>query len=156
MSIEQLLFFLLLVAIPLLERLIRAMQTRRAGSSGEQLPATDGTVSRSRGPVSIRETGATAWETRGAELPLAASPLPPALPKAIPHPVPEQLRASERAPRLREPKHVPATSRRTGQSERPLAPRRIAAGDLRQAMVLIAVLGPCRALEPKDVSQLSS
>jgi hypothetical protein len=32
--------------------------------------------------------------------------------------------------------------------------RGIAGGDLRRAIVLIAVLGPCRALEPRDASQL--
>jgi hypothetical protein len=28
----------------------------------------------------------------------------------------------------------------------------IAGGDLRRAIVLIAILGPCRALQPKDAS----
>jgi hypothetical protein len=32
--------------------------------------------------------------------------------------------------------------------------RVIAGGELRRAMVLIAILGPCRALEPYDASPL--
>jgi hypothetical protein len=156
MSIEQLLFFLLLVAIPLLERLVRAMRARTGGSSDDHLPVPDpGTVSRPRSPVSVPDAGTTASGKRGPELPLPASPLPPALPQAIPHVAPEHLRASGREPRVRVPTHLPATSRRTGQPERPLARRGVvAAGDLRRAIVLIAILGPCRALEPKGASQL--
>jgi hypothetical protein len=156
MSIEQLLFLLLLVAIPLLERLVRAMRARTGGSPDDHLPVPDsGTVSRPRPPVSVPDAGTTASGRRGPELPLPASPLPPALPRGISHAAPEHLRASEREPRVRVPTHVPATSRRTGQSERLLARRRvIAAEDLRRAIVLIAILGPCRALEPKGASQL--
>ena len=157
MSIEQLLFFLLVVAIPLLEWLIRAMRTRTTGSSRDRRPAPDGeTVSRSRAPVSSPAPGTTARDGRGPELPLPASPLPRALPKSIPDPAPEHLRPTERAPRLREPRHVASTNRRTGESEQPLAFRPMSAGDLRQAMVLIAILGPCRALERKDTSHPGS
>jgi hypothetical protein len=140
----------------LLERLVRAMRARTGGSSDDHLPVPDpGTVSRPRSPVSGPDAGTRASGRRGPELPLPASPLPPALPQAIPH-APEHLSASEREPRVRVPTHVPATSRRTGQSERPLARRGvIAAGDLRRAIVLMAILGPCRALEPKGASQLN-
>ena len=161
MSVEQLLFFLLLIAIPLLERLIRARRARTGGSPGERGPATaQGTVSRPRLPLSVPDAGGTASDGRRTELPLPGSPLPPALPQAVRHAAPEQLRASEREPRMRrERKHGPAASLRTGHSERPLRPgtalrRVIAGGDLRRAIVLIAILGPCRALEPKDASQL--
>ena len=133
MSAEQLLFLVLLVAIPLLERLIRAMRARTDGSRGQ----------------------------RRTELPLPASPLPPALPQAKRHAAAEQLRASERQPPVRgERKQVPATRQRTAHSAR--AMRRgtalrpvIAGGDLRRTIVLMAILGPCRALEPKDASQVS-
>jgi hypothetical protein len=146
MSIEQLLFFLLLVAIPLLQRLIRAMRARTDASLGDRLPGPEReTISGRRSPVSVPDVGTTA----------GPPPLPPALPKAIPYAAPEHIRASEREPRLRVPTPVPATSRRTGHSERPLALRRVvAAGDLRRAIILMAILGPCRALEPKDASQL--
>ena len=152
MSIEQLLFFLFLVAIPLLEWLVRAMRGRTSGSSADDLRARNGgTVSDPRAPGSIPDTGRSASESRGAELPLPASPLPPAVPKAnLPAPS-EHLRESEREPRRRQRKHVPATSRGRDQSEEPLA--RLAPGDLRRAIVLAAILGPCRALEPKDTSQ---
>jgi hypothetical protein len=145
---------LLLVAMPLLERLIRAMRARTNHSSGDDLSARDGrTASHPRVPASIPDTGTTPSEKRGAELPLPASPVPPPLPKALVPAAPEHLRASGRAPSLREPKHVPTTSGRTRQSEGPLAPRRLAPGDLRRAVVLTTILGPCRALEPKDASQ---
>ena len=159
MSIEQLLLFLLLVAIPLLERLIRAMRARTDGSPGERgAAAADGTVSRPRPPLSVPETGGTPLEGRRTELPLPASPLPPALPQAVRHAAPEQLGASERKPRVRrERQHRPPANLRTGHSERPVRPgtavqRVIAGGDLPSAIVLMAILGPCRALEPKDAS----
>jgi hypothetical protein len=154
MSIENLLFFLLLLALPLIERLMRAMRARASGPPGDDLPARNGaTVPRPRAPASIPQTGTAAAERRGPELPLPASPLPAALHTALQPAASEHLPASERAPR-RERKPVPATSRRTGQSERPFEPRRIAPGDLRRAIVLMTVLGPCRALEQKDASQL--
>ena len=156
MSIEQLLFFALLVAIPLLERLIRVMRARTGGSSGDRTPAPAGeTVSPPRPPLSLPDAGATPSQSRGTELPLPASPLPPALPQPIPHAAPGDLRASEREPRgRREPRPMPAASLRGGRSERRPAHRRvIGAGDLRRAIVVMAVLGPCRALEPKDASQ---
>ncbi|MCA1584514.1 MAG: hypothetical protein LC791_06980 [Acidobacteria bacterium] len=157
MSIEQLLFFLLLVAIPLLERLIRALRARTAGLPGERTPApAEATVLRPRSPVSVPDAGGAASEGRGTEL-LSASPLPLALPQAVAHATPEQLHASEREPGVRrERKHGPPTSLRAGHSDRPIALRRVIAGaDLRRAIVLIAILAPCRALEPKDASQLA-
>ena len=161
MSIEQLLFFLLLVAIPLLERLIRAMRARTNDSSAERArTVAEPTVSRSRPPVSPHDASGTASEGRRTELPLPASPLPPTLPQAVRHVAPEHVRASEREPRVRrEGKREPAASLRTRPSERPMRPGTglrhvIGVGDLRRAIVLIAILGPCRALEPKDTSQL--
>ncbi len=107
MSIEQLLFFLLLVAIPLLQRLIRAMRARTDASLGDRLPGPEReTISGRRSPVSVPDVGTTA----------GPPPLPPALPKAIPYAAPEHIRASEREPRLRVPTPVPATSRRTARS----------------------------------------
>ena len=157
MSIEQLLFFLLLVAFPLLARLIRAMRARTGDSPGDRDPAlAGGTVSRPPPPVSVPDAGATASERLRTEPPPPVAPLPPPLPQAIRHVAPGQLRASEREPRVRrERKLGPATSLRLGRLERPIALKRvIAGGDLRRAIVLIAVLGPCRALERLRTSQL--
>jgi hypothetical protein len=156
MSIEQLLFFAILVAMPLLERLIRVMRARTGGSSGDRTPAPAGeTGSPPRPPMSLPDAGATASPPRGTELPLPASPLPPTLPQPIPHLAAGDLRASAREPRVRrEPRPVPSAGLRAGRAERPPALRPvIGAGDLRRAIVLMAVLGPCRALEPNDASQ---
>jgi hypothetical protein len=150
MSIEQLLFLLLLVAMPLLERLIRAMRARRSDSSDDLSTGNGGALSHPRAPASVPAAGTTPPETRGAALPLPASPVPPALPKAVVPAALEHPRASERAPRVPDPKkRLPMTSRRTGQSERPSASPRLAPGDLRRAIVLMTILGPCRALEPE-------
>ena len=159
MSIEQLLFFLLLVAIPLLERLTRAMRARTNDAPAERArTVAEPTVSRSRPLRSPHDASGTASEGRRTELSLPASSLPPALPQAVRDAAPEQVGASQ--PRVRrERKHGTAASLRTGHSARPMRRgtslrRVIAGGDLRRAIVLIAVLGPCRALVPKDASQL--
>lgn len=155
MSIEQLLFFLLLVALPLLERLIRAMRTRTTDSSAERAGTiAESAVSGSRPPGSPNASG-TAADGRQTELTLPASPLPPALPEAVRHTVPEQLRPTERALRRAGNRGPIARLRAGGRSDSrsALAPV-IVGGDLRRAIVMIAILGPCRALEPKDASQL--
>lgn len=155
MSPEQLLFVLLLVAIPLLERLIRAMRARKNDSPGERAPtAAEPTVSRSRPPRSAHDAGGPASEALRTELPRPASPPLPALPKPARHAAPEQLRASQREPGVRrERQHGLAATVR----QRPMRPgtalqQIIAGGDRRRAIVLIAILGPCRAFEPKDAS----
>jgi hypothetical protein len=137
--------------------LVRAMRARTDGSPVERTPThAEATVSRPRAPVSVPDAGATGSDRRGTELPLPGSSLPPALPQVVRRAAPEQLPESERAPRMRrERKHGPAASLPARHSDRPTAVRRvIARGDLRRAVVLIAVLGPCRALESKDASQL--
>lgn len=146
MSVEQLLF-LLLVGLPLLERLIRVMRT--GGSSGDRppVPARE-TASGARPPMPPPDAGATPAPSSGAELPLPAPPLP-----EIPDAVAEQSRAFERQRRVRrEPRPLPAAGWRAA-PKRPLAFRRVIADDdLRRAVVLMAVLGPCRALEPMDAA----
>ena len=157
MSIEQLLLFLLFLAIPLLERLIRAMRAQTGGSPAERTPApAEATVSRPRAPASVTGAGRTESEERVTELPLPGASVPPALPQAVRRAALEQLPASAREPRMRrDGKHGPATTLRARHSDRRPAVRRvIAGGDLRRAIVLIAILGPCRALEPRDASQL--
>jgi hypothetical protein len=159
MSIEQLLFFLLLMAIPLLERLVRAMRARTDGSVAEpsQAPA-EADVSRSRSPVAFPDAGATELGTRPTELPLPGPSLPPALPRPVRHAASAPLPASERKPHSGRERQQAFTRRRIGHLDRPtrsgtaLRPV-IAGGDLRRAIVLAAILGPCRALEPKDPSQ---
>jgi hypothetical protein len=130
MSLERLLFFLLPVAIPLLEKLIRAMRAQTGDSPGERALATvaERTVSRLAPPLSAHDAGATASDG-------------------------ERTRVGP------EHQHGPAAPVRTGHSQwrvpHSTTPQRVIAGaDLRRAIVLIALLGPCRALEPKDASQL--
>jgi hypothetical protein len=135
MSIEQLLFFLLLVAFPLITRLIRAMGTRTPSNSH---PTRDEqTVSRPRSAVSVPDAGTTA---PGKDRTVLPPPLPPALPQVIQHVAPGQLRAFDREPYVRR--------------ERKRGPTTLDDGDLRRAIVLIAIVGPCRALEPKNGSEL--
>ena len=161
MSIEQLLFLLILVALPLIERLLRAIR----GPANESPADPDRTVpepvaSRSRLPRSPHDASDRASEGHRTELPLPALPRPPALPQTVRDAAPEQLRAADEKLRVRrEDKRRPAAGLRTGHSERPLRPGRarrpiIESGDLRRAIVLMVVLGPCRARELKDSSQL--
>lgn len=152
MSIEQLLFFVLLIAIALIERLIRAMRARTGDSPGERTRApAEPTTSRPRSSVSGSAVGAIPSGGRAEEL-LPASPLPPALPRVAPHAASKQVRPSAREARVREGRTLgPATSRRVDHGERSRALQRVIAGaDLRRAMILIAVLGPCRALEAEQ------
>jgi len=120
MSTEQLLFFLLLIAIALLERLIRALRAHSNESPGDRAPAaTEPTVSRSRPPLSARDAGHRAAERLRTELPLPAS-LPPALPEAARHAAPEKIRSSQREMRVRrERQHGPAATVRRGHLQRP-------------------------------------
>jgi hypothetical protein len=161
MSTEQLLFFLLLVAIPLVQRLIRAMRARANDSPRDHATtAAEPPVSPSRPPRSAHDAGRRSSEALRTERPPPASPLPPALPEAARHAAPEQIRASQREQRVRrEREHGPAATVRPRHLQRPTRPgaalqRLIAGGDLRRAIMLIAILGPCRALEPKDASPL--
>lgn len=167
MAIEQFLFFLLLAALVLFDRLIRAMRARTSGLPGERTPGpAEAIVRRRPSPATVPDAGAAASEGGGTELLLPVPPLPPAppqaalpqtaLPQAVTHPTPEPHHASEREPRVRrERTQGPATSLRAGHSNRPVALRRVIAGaDLRRAIVLMTILGPCRALESKDASQL--
>jgi hypothetical protein len=156
-SIEQLLFLLFLLGLPLLERLIRATRTRRSESSAERAGnSAERDASRSGLPGSTHDASGTASEGRQTELPLPA-PLPPALPQAFAHAVPEPLRATEGPLHVRkESRRGPAIRPRTGvhSESSPVALRQVMVdGELRRAIVLIAILGPCRALEPKDASQ---
>ena len=160
MSLEQLLFFLILVAIPLLERLVQMMRDRASGSGGERTPPAERTAAPQRPdtpqrPVPVPDPGASSSPQVATARPRPISPLPPPLP-----PVARHEAASQPAPVV-----TPARTRRE-QSGRPTpAPRflpvapqpalrhPIGHGDLQRAIVLIAIFGPCRAIEPKDPTQ---
>jgi hypothetical protein len=107
MSVEQLLFLVLFVLVPLFNVLARVLRKRRAPPP----------------PVPRAEP----------ELP-AMRPLPRVI-TALPEPAP--------APRATRPVGVPVAEprRRT--------PYRLSARDVHRGMVLMTILGPCRALEPR-------
>ena len=181
MSIEQLLFLLLLVGVPLLERLARAVRERAAREPVESAPEpVPPAVRRPPPPVPRPEPAATGPERGGGELPRprsaspppVAPPLPASTPPSLPPPArppappqvlpqareraaAERLRAAERQRAAgRERMRGPAPRVRARPSERPAARRVIDLGDLRRAIVLTTILGPCRALDSKDPTQL--
>lgn len=161
MSPEQLLFFVLLAAILLLERLIRAMRARTNVSPGARAPTADESpVSRSRLPRSADDAGDPAPEALPPELAFLSSPPPPALPEAARHVALGDIRAAQREPAVRrERRHGPAATVRPGHllgraRAATALQRGITGGNLRRAIVLIAIVGPCRALEPKDASPM--
>ncbi len=136
MTIEQLLLLLILVAVPLLERLLRVVRERTSDSAREAAAAA-AVPAVSPPPVPPPAPGVL----RTAQRPLLA-----ALPVLPPRP-PDGAPGARLQPAL--------TGRRT-----PLARRRAAArdvtrgGDLRRAMTLMVILGPCRAIEPTDPSRI--
>jgi hypothetical protein len=156
MSIEQLLFFLLLVAFPLLEQFFRARRARTERAQARRpVAAPKVAVPRPATPASVPGAGADAEREVVAPLPLPESSRRPAPPQTVGSAEPEQFLPSEGKPQMRrERKHGSPKSAREGYANRPMAVRRvIAAGDLRRAIVLMTILGPCRALEQKDTSQ---
>jgi hypothetical protein len=160
MSVEQLLFFLLLVALPLLERLIRSLRVRTDQSQGAGGPAVpDGSVSRPPPIMPVPDVGGTAAEEPWTESPAAATPLPRPVRHTV-RPTAPEPRGFEHAPRVRRDRpHRPAASRR-GDSAAPMRPvvarpHLVLHGDIRRAIVLMAVMGPCRALTPNDESPRS-
>ncbi len=159
MSIEQLLFLLFLLAFPLLERLTRALRSPRSGSAvtRQPLPApAEATGSRGGSAVSVADATTTEAERREVGQPDQGPVAPALLPPPIPRVVTARLRASERErPARRSNQRQPVAALAARHTRRPLLDRRpIDARDLSRAIVLIAVLGPCRALEGKDASQV--
>ena len=161
MSLEQLLFFLILVALPLLERLIRAGSARAGTPPSEREPAAAGrTVSGPRPALSSPDSGTASWD-RPTELRAPTSAVPPVVPQVVRHTASETLPVTERE--LRVPagrQHRPPAKQRQGRPEERMRPLPALAGgvpggDLGRAIVLMAILGPCRALEPKDAAQLN-
>jgi hypothetical protein len=144
MSVDQLLLLLFLIGIPLLERLIRVMRERTSESAAERASGSEPAVARRRPRSPADDANGAAVEAPRVELPRAAPPAPPAAPDTARPRIAEQLRATER-------------ERTRLQRERQRAPsarqRVIAVGDLRRAIVLTEILGPCRALERDWKSQ---
>jgi hypothetical protein len=140
MSIEQLLFFALLIGIPLLDRLIRAMRARTNGTPARPAPA-GAPPAHPPARVSVPAAGNTGSKKPARELPQAGRPV-----------ARDPLPAIEREPRIRrERKHGLGTGVRARRWDRPASARRVVARrDLRRAIVLMTIIGPCRALQPMD------
>jgi hypothetical protein len=157
MSIEQILFFLLLIAFPLLERLVRWLRERPAASLPEGRPRTTAAT------ASPAHAGPSIPEPMTAEPPM---PLPEqpvrrvrrsaAMPPAAPVDPPVQPPAGQRArPARRGNTKTLVTGAPVRHTGRTLLDRRLLTGrDLSRAIILMAVLGRCRALNPHAPSEL--
>ncbi len=148
MSIESLLLLLFLVGIPLAERLKSWLRERaEAGPAVPDRPAPRGR-STARQPA-----GDAGWETPLEVLP-PPLPLPP--PPAPRHPAPVRLRAHEAGGARPAQQHqAQQTGRVTPATRAPTRARRGRLGsvkDLRRAVVMMTILGPCRALDATDAS----
>jgi len=123
MSVESWILLALFVLLPLIERLVLAARRRRERATAERPEAGV-----ERPPLMVPE----------ARPQPVVMPLPPAAP-ARPKPV-------TATPRLRAPPRPSVVAARA-RAASPGSPYR---RDLRRAMVMAAVLGPCRALSPYD------
>jgi hypothetical protein len=112
MSVEQLLFLVLFVVLPLLNMLRKALRKR---PPAPPLP-----------------------EARREE------PRPLLPPPMVLHPVPELARPPARAT---------TTERRPVQSAEQRRRAAFGPGDIRRGIVIMTILGPCRALEPEATTE---
>lgn len=175
MSIETLLLIGLLVLLPLVERLIGLLRSRTGGTEADQRhpPAPQRPLRNHRRP-------APEWGDEAADHPLppdierppdvyVPSPVPPApappLPAArspVPHRAPRERHGSHESARLRRERQrgretggqlVPSATLDRARRQEVHSRARLgisSVGDLRRAVVLMTLLGPCRALQPSD------
>lgn len=156
MTFEQLLLIGLLIGIPLIQRLIRALQTgtgetQADGQAGD--PVREGPPPRPRRPLHDRAEEAEG-DTLRADPPADRAAAPSTLPRPASRP-----RGRER--------HLSRDDARPRRESRPASPAGLApqlarqstglratggVADLRRGIVLMAILGPCRALQPDDAS----
>ena len=149
MSIESILLAAFLL-FPLLERLIRHLRERAA-----QAPSDPAAGAPPQRPLPTRPLPAVAADestTSGQTGHPAGAPAPVLLPPPLPprHPAVERLSAGERvrAPRMIQSEAVtPSSVARTRPRARPGLLLHHGGADLRRAVVLMTVLGPCKALE---------
>ena len=159
MTLDQLLFFLVLLAIPLLQGLVTAMRGRRdTARPGATEAAAAGRVTAGQ-PVDSAGHHRAAFEG-------------PTAPPLVSPPVPEEVTGSARREVVARPipRRAPVRDGRSGldlpakqrgaipNAIRASAPRRrlaLSGEDLRIALVHMVILGPCRAVEPGDPSQVA-
>ena len=168
MSLDQLLFFLVLLAIPLLQQLVTAMRGR--GDTVRQGAADAAAGERvAVGQLESARDGRDAFEGSTAP-PLGATPVPDGVAGsarrgAVARPIPggPPVRGVINGPGLPATAVGPAPAlpakppRAIPNVIRAAVPRRrvaLSREDLRTALVRMAILGPCRALEPSDSSPI--
>jgi hypothetical protein len=156
MTLEQLLVLAFLIGIPLIDALIRAL---RAGTSGS--PSDTGRNSRSEQQSLPRRAAPPVPVAQGSSPP----PLPPELPSAALPPLSHVPAAAGDAPEhpgspehgsagVRPPRRHQRLAPRDEQSRRSTLARQrpLPSADLRRAVVLMTILGPCRALDKQDAT----
>jgi hypothetical protein len=148
MSIESILL-LAFVLFPLLERLIRHLQGRAAQAPADPAAAPQPPGPTRRPPPGVPAEASTASGQSGRP---AGAPAPVLVPPPLParHPAVVRLSAGERvrAARMNQAEPVmPSSVARTRARARPRLSLHDGRADLRRAVVLMTVLGPCQALE---------
>lgn len=128
MSLDSLLLVAFLIVLPLLERLVRVLRARAQ-------------------PRTEKPAVSPPHRERTASIPSPVS-MPPVLPPR--HPAAERLSAGERVRARRRSEQatavLPAGGGSVGSRARHVLSHTKPA-DLRRAMMLVAILGPCKALE---------
>lgn len=145
MSIELLVLLVVFILLPLIQQLLRAMQERDQGSSGRP---------HGRRPPTRRPT--MPEPQPAADVPLPRAPAVPPLPPATQHTVPA-VTAHKPLPRRETSRPVaPAlTARRDARRHTAIGSLRNPF-DLRRAIVVMTILGPCRAISPSDWPERSA
>jgi hypothetical protein len=152
MSVESLLLIVLLIVLPLLERLIGILRERARGrdahegregtSPARSLPAE------TRSPASAGGTASSAKQSSDRSGPMSAPP------RLLQDARGERLTSRARPAVSREaaPRTATITVGRTASSSGPASARWSIDGvaDLRRGIVLMTILGPCRALQPRE------
>jgi hypothetical protein len=152
MTLDQLVIALFVV-IPLLEGLMRLLRRRTGQEDHPDKPLAQSSVP----PPSsqLPERKAVVDRLEAADLAADTRPLPAAAPLLSPQRhAPERLKRRERSRVSEEPPGVRASKVARRAHERACREARLPwigrARDLRPAIVLMTILGPCRALAPGD------
>ena len=135
MTLETLLFLAFFLALPLLDRLVRALRARLIAAVEQATPADR------PGPPPLAP----------AERQSLPAVEPPPIPIAVPAPRHPAQASRGRLNRPAEPESIEQPTRRATRGARSRWNSRI--GDRRRAVVLMTILGPCRALDRDAAGQ---
>jgi hypothetical protein len=159
MAPDQLWLIVLFVGIPLIEWLIRRIRARGTTASGERISTTGTKPPDAQAPTRRPGTRAAPDMSAGAsrELPAAVSmPSRPSMaPPLAPLDNPASRRPSLQGRLTQKPAFTtaPVSAANPRKRVRHGGARIFAGADLRHGFILMAVLGPCRAIAPEDSSQ---